>query len=253
MTIQYLDSRRLTGLSSDTKPTTLSDNSIFIETDTGKRFMFDGTAWKRTSKFDSLSDSFTFNKQHFVEWFSGKQLPSYWNLNNINGGTSGAMSDTVDGGYEISFSTQNVAWGGLTFSNKRQYAHDGSVAIGVVKKTFGSGAGGGHFGLSGTLDTSQGQTATLQFDTAQDANFALRTEAVSGSSTASSMVLDENWHSTKIHVQSSSVVLTIEGSVQVTRTSTLPTTSMQPIYYGIKRSTDAGDYISIRYMEVYNT
>ena len=196
-------------------------------------------------------------KQHFIEWFSGKggtNRPNFaWVFSNINGGTSAAMSDDVDGGFEISFSTQNSAWGGITMSNTRQYAHDGSVAIGVVKKTFGTGAGGGHFGFSGSIDTSQSQTATCQFDSGQDANFALRTEAASGSSTPSSMVLDENWHSTKIDVQSSSVVLTIDGTVEVTRTETLPTTSMQPIYYGIKRSTDAGDYISIRYMEAYNT
>ena len=253
MTIQYLDSQRLTGVASDTKPTTLSDHSIFIETDTGKRFIFDGGRWKRTSVFDSLHESFTHDKQRFVEYFSGKKLPSYWTLSDINGGTSGAMSDDVDGGYKISFSSQSAAWGGLTMSNIRQYAHDGSGVIGVVKKTFGTGSGGGHFGLSGTLDTSQGQSATFQFDSGQDANFALRTEATSGSSTASSMTLDENWHRPKIHVQPSSVVLTIDGSVEVTRTATLPTSSMQPIYYGIKRSTDTGDYISIRYMEAYNT
>ena len=144
-------------------------------------------------------------------------------------------------------------WGGIAFNNKRQYAHDGSAIIGVVKKTYGSGAGGGHFGFGGLLDTSQGQSAALQFDSVQDANFALRTEAASGSSSASSMALDENWHSSKIDVQSSSVVLTIDGSVEVTRTATLPTTSMQPYYYGIKRSTDSGDYLSIRYCEAYNT
>jgi len=199
-------------------------------------------------------------KQHFIEWFSGKggtNRPNFaWQFSNINGGTSAAMSDSIDGGFEISFSTQNSAWGGITMNNTRQYAHDGSVAIGVVKKTFGTGSGGGHFGFSGTIDTSQGQTAALQFDSGQDTNFALRTEAVSGASTASSMVLDENWHHSKIEVRPNGnveVLLTIDGSVQVTRTETLPTISMQPIYYGIKRSTDAGDYISIRYMECYNT
>ena len=39
MTINYLDSKRLQGLSTDTKPTstTVQTNSIFTETDTGKR------------------------------------------------------------------------------------------------------------------------------------------------------------------------------------------------------------------------
>ena len=205
------------------------------------------------SVYEMTNPLTTVRKQHFWEYFSGATLNSRWTLTDVNGGTSGAMSDDVDGGYKISFSTQSSAWGGVTFNNKRPFSHLGSVVIGDVKKTFGTGAGGGHFGFSGTIDTSQGQTATCQFDSGQDANFALRTEAASGSSTPSSMVLDENWHSTEIHVQSSSVDLTIDGTVEVTRSTTLPTTSMQPIYYGIKRSTDAGDYISIRYCEAYNT
>ena len=252
------------GLTSIVKPTNVQDGTIFVEKEIAKRHTFNqyptsfgGGEWVNNYGYPSMYESFntlkTVNKQHFVEWFSGSALDSIWTLSNINGGTTGAMDDSVDGGYKISFSTQSSAWGGLTMSNIRQYAHNGSVAIGVVKKTFGTGAGGGHFGLSGTLDTSQGQTAACQFDSGQDANFALRTEAASGSSTPSSMVLDENWHSTEIHVQSSSVDLTIDGTVEVTRSTTLPTTSMQPIYYGIKRSTDAGDYISIRYCEAYNT
>ena len=209
------------------------------------------------SVYDMTNESMTtVRKQHFWEYFSGATLNSRWTLTDINGGTSGAMVDDVDGGYKISFSTQNSAWGGVTFNNKRPFSHLGSVVIGDVKKTFGTGAGGGHFGFSGTIDTSQGQTATCQFDSGQDANFALRTEATSGSSTPSSMALDENWHHSKIEVRPNGnveVLLTIDGTVEVTRTADLPTTSMQPIYYGIKRSTDAGDYISIRYCEAYNT
>ena len=41
MTIKYLDSKRVSALSSDTKPTNLEDNSILVEKDTGKRYWFD--------------------------------------------------------------------------------------------------------------------------------------------------------------------------------------------------------------------
>lgn len=70
------------------------------------------------------------------------------------------------------------------------------------------------------------------------------------------MALDENWHHSKIEVRPNGnveVLLTIDGTVEVTRTADLPTIPMQPICYGIKRSTDAGDYISIKYCEAYNT
>ena len=36
MTIKYLDSKRVSGVASDTKPTDVQDNSIYIETDTDR-------------------------------------------------------------------------------------------------------------------------------------------------------------------------------------------------------------------------
>ena len=41
MTIKYLDSKRISALSSDAKPTNLEDNSILVEKDTGRRYWFD--------------------------------------------------------------------------------------------------------------------------------------------------------------------------------------------------------------------
>ena len=45
MTIKYLDSKRVSALSSDTKPTNVETNSILIEKDTANRFWYDGSAW----------------------------------------------------------------------------------------------------------------------------------------------------------------------------------------------------------------
>ena len=45
MAIKYLAGNRLTGLSTDTKPTTVATNSVFTETDTKKDYIFNGSAW----------------------------------------------------------------------------------------------------------------------------------------------------------------------------------------------------------------
>jgi hypothetical protein len=45
MTIKYLDSKRVSALSSDTKPTNVETNSILVEKDTGRRYWFNGTTW----------------------------------------------------------------------------------------------------------------------------------------------------------------------------------------------------------------
>lgn len=44
MTIVYL-AARITGLSTDTKPTNVQTNRLFLETDTGDTFLFDGASW----------------------------------------------------------------------------------------------------------------------------------------------------------------------------------------------------------------
>ena len=45
MTIAYLSANFLTGLSSDTKPTTVPTFSVFVETDNLKAYLFDGASW----------------------------------------------------------------------------------------------------------------------------------------------------------------------------------------------------------------
>ena len=55
MTIKYLDSKRISALSSDTKPTNVETNSILVEKDTGKRYWNDGTAWTLESPVTLIS------------------------------------------------------------------------------------------------------------------------------------------------------------------------------------------------------
>lgn len=44
MTLAYHSGNVITGLSTDTKPTNVPVNSIFIETDTQSQFLFDGSS-----------------------------------------------------------------------------------------------------------------------------------------------------------------------------------------------------------------
>ena len=58
MTIKYLDSKRISALSSDAKPTNVETNSILVEKDTGVRKWFNGTSWIPVWTFtDDLSSS----------------------------------------------------------------------------------------------------------------------------------------------------------------------------------------------------
>ena len=68
MTINYLDSKRIQGLSADTKPTNVQTNSIFEQTDTNTRYWYDGSIWKRQilGTPDYISSNWTGNPSSYL-------------------------------------------------------------------------------------------------------------------------------------------------------------------------------------------
>ena len=57
MTIDYKDSKRIVGLSTDARPTNPETNSILVEKNTADRYWYNGTSWLPTWTFtDNLSD-----------------------------------------------------------------------------------------------------------------------------------------------------------------------------------------------------
>jgi hypothetical protein len=68
MTIQYLGGRRISGLSSDTKPTNVQTGSRFEETDTRNILIKDDVGWKDIYDKD-LSN---FRSESWYEQLSGE-------------------------------------------------------------------------------------------------------------------------------------------------------------------------------------
>lgn len=252
MTIQYLDSKRLTGLSSDTKPTTLSDNSIFIETDTGGRYIFDGDRWKPTSKFDSLSDSFSSKKQHFVEWFSGKSLPSYWTLTQIVATCTATISNSVDGG--MLFQTDSGSGSPsacLTFNNNRQYNPTGFRFISICQKNDNNLGIKGGIGNDKVVNPSH-HALMIEGTLASYKTLATK-DGTTGTETASTIPLSQDAFVYDIEGTSSNVTLGINGSLGVTKTTNRPTAACQPFLYIQSRTSAAVKDYNVRYVECYNT
>ena len=252
MTIQYLDSQRLTGVASDTKPTTLSDHSIFIETDTGKRFIFDGGRWKRTSVFDSLNESFTHDKQRFVEYFSGKQHPSYWTLTQIVATCTATISNSVDGG--MLFQTDSGSGSPsacLTFNNKRQYNPSGFRFISICQKNDDNLGIKGGIGNDKVVNPSH-HALMIEGSLASYKTLATK-DGSTGTETASTIPLSQAAFVYDIEGTSSNVTLGINGSLEVTKTTNRPTAACQPFLYIQSRSTAAVKDYNIRYVECFNT
>lgn len=204
------------------------------------------------SMYESRSELTTVQNQHFVEWFSGKELGHYWTLTQIVATCTATISDSVDGG--MLFQTDSGSGSPsacLTFNNKRQYNPAGFRFISICQKNdnnLGIKGGIGNdkvvnpshyaFMMEGSfvsyksLETKDGSTASL---------------------TASSIALSQNAFTYDIEGTSSNVKLGINGNLEVTKTTNRPTAACQPFLYIQSRSTAAVKDYNVRYLECYNT
>ena len=195
-------------------------------------------------------------KQHFIEWFSGKQLPSYWALTQPSGsGGTFVGKDEVDGGMIFtsgSSGNNNCIW---YFNDKRQFNPSGFVQIAVWRNDPTSS---GHsynqtiVGMSSAGGISN-HYAYWQFNNATS-YFRIRNKG-SGSAGAiidSSVAKDQVFHKFTIEGKSSSLEYSIDDALEITRTSELPSVALQPIIKGANSGQNplVG---AIRYMECYNT
>ena len=189
-------------------------------------------------------------KQHFIEWFSGKQLPSYWTKSEVNPPASFAMSDSVDGGFRITADGGALNEGMINFNNKREFSKSGCVCIWVGRDVQTSSYTG-YYGLANGItgnDADMGQLATI-YNASANGVIALRTGNTTKGNTESTISLDTNFHNYKIEMKTSSAEWSVDGVAQTTRTLTLPTEDLQPVagVHGNNKSID------VRYMECYNT
>ena len=193
-------------------------------------------------------------KQHFIEWFSGKQLPSYWTSTQFYGNGSDAMSDEVDGGYKITGgnggSSQSQIIG---FNDKCQFSHQGSVFNTVIKMSSTNNIVA-KVGLKKNTTGNFNDSNASFFGDSTVGNF----EAFSGDESArsgvsSSIALNTSWNNHKLTLQTANFLYHINGVLEVTKTTNLPTVvNLQPSLQIVNLNTTVKS-ISCRFLEVYNT
>jgi len=201
------------------------------------------------SVYEMLTPLTQIRSQRFWEWFSGDDIKSYWNFNDIFGTNSGAMSDEVDGGYVITTGATTSHQGAIEFNNKRPFEETGCVGIFVMKvdestnrRIFG--------GLSNSVTLGSDYIAI--YNDSSTTNYEFQTRQSSVTTVASSVTNDESYHVHKVEGLSSSATGTIDGVLEATNTTNLPTSPLQPIFATLARSASARNG-HIKYFEAFNT
>jgi hypothetical protein len=216
------------------------------------------------SVYEMTNPLTTVRKQHFWDWFSGDSLNSRWVFTSIvgAGNTTGAMADEVNGGYKITTSVSSSAQGAIAFGGSsgviKPFSPTGSVFIAVVKPdnvTVGTiMAPLAGFSTHADILGAGRDYADLNNNTAStyvETNNRNTSSYTGGSTTFASTTNDSMvW---KIECKSSSVVYSINGTLQSTVTTSLPANPMSPNIS--VRDDGAGAYpaASVRYVEAWNT
>jgi|TARA_R110000851_G_scaffold139576_1_gene276689 hypothetical protein len=198
-------------------------------------------------------------KQHFIEWFSGKQKPSYWSIGAYQDTVQVVMEDVIDGGLSMNTnhfgSPSSLDSGGIDFGNKRQYSATGSVSIIVMKRKSTATSTMAEGGLFNNFASAQFKHSSAIRDNSASTNKQLSTNDGTTTSTLDSTVaVDALFHAYKIENGQSNNKLTIDGVLEITKESNPPALIMQPFIAGttVSGTTVAHDTV-VRYMECYNT
>ena len=191
-------------------------------------------------------------KQHFVEWFSGKQLPSYWTTGIVVGSPTFAMSDSVDGGFQISCPNSANGLGYIHFNNKRHYSATDSTSISVFKGSKTSANSNFQTGINST--SGNGNASLSGYHTSYSTTyFVLITGDGSISTTNTDVTADTSFHVHKIVNGSANIKLYLDGVLKVTKTTNRPTGSQQPYAEAQAWGTTGAVNLNMIYLEAYNT
>ena len=206
------------------------------------------------SIYDQLNAKGTIAKQRMVEDFSGWQLdPERWAIVKITG-TSGAaaMNDTNDGGVKVSTGTNDEAI--LAFDDIRQFDYTSCGFVSVSRTTcsniaHGQNRTGIKYDNDGTFNGGDLISMECGYN---NQKISLFTASASGyERTTSSIDRDTNYHSYKGLISGGVATLTIDGVLECTTNTHLPTKRMQPFIYNASSATASS--AETTYLEVFNT
>ena len=222
---------------------------------------------KSPSLYEHLNLPHQVMGQRMVERFSGDALDTdRWGTYTTTGATY-AMADSVDDGFVMSTGTGSNNANGLgfaptstsgnPFNAPRHYSHTGSVIIFVQKWT--SHTGSTNASTSGFHAERRGDNAGANgcagMASLWNTNYMLRTCAGNGSQSESNTTVpvDNNWHSYRIELTSSSAGESVDGALEVSHTTNLPEDKMAPCFGIQNNASNGASSFNLRYVEAYNT
>jgi len=208
------------------------------------------------SIYENLSSSGIVHGQRVLDNFTGKEIDTdRWTFFNIATGASAVSANTLDGGLLLITSAGSSSPSGyLGFNNICQYNPSGFRFISTCKKNSNA------MGIRGGIGSADNPATIPHMAVMSEGSFvssrALTTN--NGGSyvdtyAATPIPLSQTEFVYDIVGTPSSIVLTIDGKLSITKTTALPTLKCQPVFYIQSRDNSLVKSWNCKYMEVYNT
>jgi len=204
------------------------------------------------SLYEQFNPLTTVAKTRFWDWFSGDVLnSSIWTTAHTGTG-SGAMDDSLDGGYKLQTGATINSNARFAMQNVNQFKED-AAKITMVLKLFETTS---LLMATGFVDsiTLFGHFASPGFDSTLSATeFILLTKDGSTQTfTASDLKVNTNYNIHQLELTSPNSQYSINYRLHVTKTTNLPAADLQP-YLRIFDRAASNRSLSCTYLEVYNT
>ncbi len=206
------------------------------------------------SVYELFNPLITISKQHFWDWFDGNDVSNRWTKQTSVGSPTFTISDSIDGGFELTNPSSANSQGSINFNDKRPFDPVACEIIFVLKSSSTSVFTDCIAGFQNTL-ISPNNAAFAGFNTDQSTtNFMLHTgDNSTNSSTTTSVTGDTSFHSYKIECGSVNITLTMDGVLEITKTTNRPTLKMQSFIENQAFNNTGARTTSVRYIEAFNT
>jgi hypothetical protein len=201
------------------------------------------------SVYEMFTPLTTVRKQHFWEYFSGATLNSRWTETSV---VSGAISDSVDGGYSFSCGTGTWNTSAINFNQKRTFSPTTAVAITVAKRTGNGYVINGFNDSNNTWGNSSNEAAISNLYSATYlAGF--NADGTTQSQGNLTQAVDTDFHTQKVECGTTATDYSIDNVLGLTRGTNKPIAKMQPIVSAMHYNSGSAPTAHVKYMECYNT
>ncbi len=203
-----------------------------------------------TSLLEALNtDRTVADKARFVDYFVGDSVKTWWTITNKAGSGTVSINDSVDGGLDITTSSIANAETEIDFNDIRPFSNTGSIFQTTTKRVTASTRM-----MCGFVETGDflSSFALYEDSTALTYPRISTDDGTTNTTSDTTISINTQYNNIRFELTSTSMPVTINNSLNITKTTNLPDVAQQPFFNARYLGTGIAT-IQANYCEAWNT